>query len=76
MLRSVRRRFLPEAVIAVHPAGEAGKAIEALVPKEQRMMEGKATAYVCRNYACERPTTEIAKLEALLDAPEGTAKDR
>lgn len=69
MIRAVHERFLPRAVLAVHPPGEAGAAVEALVPfvKEQRPMNGKATAYVCQNYACHLPTTDTAKMLSLLD---------
>ena len=30
--------------------------------------EGKATAYVCRNFACNLPTTEVAKMMEQLQA--------
>jgi len=75
MVRAVRKRFLPDAVVALHEPGEKGKALEALVPfvKEQGPVDGKPAAYVCRAYACERPVTDAAKLGALLDAP-GAAK--
>ena len=69
MLRAVYGRFLPRAALAVHPVGEAAQAVEALVPfiKEQRPLQGKATAYVCKNYVCNLPTTDVAKLISLLD---------
>jgi uncharacterized protein YyaL (SSP411 family) len=31
------------------------------------MREGKATAYVCRDFACETPTTNADDLRALLE---------
>ncbi len=70
MLRAVYGRFLPRAVLAVHPVGEAAQAVEALVPfiKEQRPLQDKATAYVCKSYVCNLPTTDLAKLTASLDA--------
>jgi len=73
MIRALRSRFLPDAVVALHETGGKGAALEALVPfvKEQGMVEGKPAAYVCRGYACERPTTDPAKLQSLLDAPPG-----
>jgi uncharacterized protein YyaL (SSP411 family) len=40
-----------------------------LVPytKSQSAVNGKATAYVCRNFACELPTTDINKMLELLN---------
>ncbi|MBI3083848.1 MAG: thioredoxin domain-containing protein [Candidatus Omnitrophica bacterium] len=69
MLRAVYRRFLPRAVLAVHPVGEAAQTVEALVPfiKEQRPLQGKATAYICKNYVCNLPTTDVAKMVDLLN---------
>jgi uncharacterized protein YyaL (SSP411 family) len=29
-------------------------------------LEGRATAYVCENYACQLPTADVAALEQLL----------
>jgi uncharacterized protein YyaL (SSP411 family) len=78
MLRAVRSRFLPDAVLLLHEPGESGRAIREMVPfvREQVMRDGKATAYVCRNYACERPTTDLARLVELLQAggPGGGAR--
>lgn len=68
MLREVRRAFLPNKVVVLHPSGRAGEAVEALVPfvKGQVAMGGRATAYVCQNYACRLPTTEVHQLKELL----------
>ena len=68
MLREVYRPFLPDKVVALHPPGEAGRAAESLIPflKERTMREGKPAAYICRNYACKLPTTDVEKLKELL----------
>ncbi len=69
MIRAVYRRFLPNKVVALHPPGKAGEEIETLAPflKGQATLEGNPTAYVCRNYACSLPTTDLDQLEKLLD---------
>lgn len=68
MLQTLRRKFLPEAVVVFHPAGTAGEDIEKIAPflKEQHPIEGKATAYICQNYACQEPVTEYDQLVEML----------
>jgi uncharacterized protein len=56
MLRVLRRRFLPNAIVM--SAAEAPVAMPAI--------DGLATAYVCENYACKLPVTEAGALEELL----------
>jgi uncharacterized protein YyaL (SSP411 family) len=69
VLDVVRSRFMPETVVIFHASGQAGSAIEAVVPfvKNQVATEGKATAYVCENYACKKPVHDVQQLERLLD---------
>ena len=69
MLRLVRRRFLPRAVLILHPAAAHAKDFEALAPfvKEQRPLEGRATAYVCQGHVCNLPTSDLDQLTAFLD---------
>ncbi|MDD4334647.1 MAG: thioredoxin domain-containing protein, partial [Desulfotomaculaceae bacterium] len=61
MLRAARQAFLPDTVVAWHPDGEVGGEIEKLVPfmREQRSVNGKAAAYICENYACQAPVTDL-----------------
>ena len=65
----VRRRFLPHTLTILHPPGTAGKAIRKLVPfvAGQTMIEDRPTAYLCRDYACQAPTTDPKVFEKLLE---------
>jgi len=56
MLRVVRTRFLPNAVVT--------RAEDA--PQPMGAVGGLATAYVCENYACNQPATDSKSLEKLL----------
>jgi hypothetical protein len=53
MLRTIRRHFLPSAVVIM-----ASEATLSMPP-----VAGRATAYVCENYACKQPVTDAAALE-------------
>ena len=65
MVQAVFKPFLPNKVVAFHPTDESARQIEALVPflKSLAAREGRATAYVCRNYACDLPTTDLTRLQ-------------
>lgn len=67
---AINRRFLPNLVMALHPTGDGATAIEALVPflKGQLAIGGKGTAYVCENYTCSLPTTDVQQMVSLLDS--------
>lgn len=70
MLRSLYSRFIPNKVAILRPAlDEEAKEIVDIIPfvKGQRTLEGKTTAYVCKNFNCEFPTNDIKKFEQLLD---------
>ncbi|GAB6931969.1 thioredoxin domain-containing protein [Calditerricola satsumensis] len=61
MWRAARKVYAPQAVILLVPEGEEARAeVEALAPfvAGMRMVDGKATAYLCRHFACQAPTTD------------------
>ncbi|MHC4583848.1 MAG: thioredoxin domain-containing protein [Planctomycetota bacterium] len=68
MLELIRSKFLPNAVILLHQQEKADSAIDKTIPfiKNLTAIEGKATAYVCENYACNRPVNNIDDLDKLL----------
>ena len=57
MLSTLRRRFLPSAVVM--RAEQAGRDMPAA--------GGLPTAYVCENFACQLPVTSVAALDELLE---------
>jgi uncharacterized protein YyaL (SSP411 family) len=70
MIRSIYKRFIPNKVVAFRPAKEKeANAVVSLIPflKEQMPLEGRTTAYVCENYVCKLPATDIRKMEGLLE---------
>ena len=70
ILRNIHRRFVPNKVIALlNPNTEEKQEIEELIPllAGKTSIDGKTTIYVCQNYACQLPTTDIDDLDKLLD---------
>jgi uncharacterized protein YyaL (SSP411 family) len=61
-------RFLPNRVVAGMTAGDAGAAAGVPLLQGRALIDAKATAYVCRNYACELPVTDRAALARQLEA--------
>jgi uncharacterized protein YyaL (SSP411 family) len=69
MLHAVRERYLPNAIVILVDGGDLQKTLTKLLPflETIKPVDGKATAYVCVNYACQLPTTDRSKLAELLD---------
>ncbi len=68
MLTALRRTFLPNKSVVFRPTDREHVAIADIVPfvSGQRSVDGRATAYVCRNRACEAPTTDVERMLGLL----------
>jgi hypothetical protein len=64
LLASARARYRPGQVLALAP--DPGTSAVPLLHGRSRM-EGAATAYVCREFACRQPTTDPAALARQLD---------
>ena len=56
-LAPIRRRFLPNAVIARADEG----------PTKMPPLDGKPTVYVCENFACHLPVTDVDRIDELLE---------
>jgi uncharacterized protein YyaL (SSP411 family) len=65
LLAAARSRYRPGQVIAVS-ADPASTAVPLL--RDRCMVEGAATAYVCRGFACRQPTTDPDTLARQLES--------
>jgi hypothetical protein len=71
LLAEVHARYLPDRIVLCADGGE-GQAFLATrleVLKEIKPLAGRATAYVCENFACQQPTTDPAVLRRQLAPP-------
>lgn len=59
----INKSFMPYSVVVVKDVDEA-EALKKLVPytEGQNMVDDKATAYICENFACRTPITDVNKL--------------
>ncbi|MHB8101480.1 MAG: thioredoxin domain-containing protein [Methanosarcina sp.] len=68
MLEELWTYFIPNKVLVFRPEGKDPEITNlATYTKMQVPIEGKATAYVCQNYECQLPTTEINEMLKLLN---------
>jgi uncharacterized protein YyaL (SSP411 family) len=67
LVDAVFGRYQPNRVVVGAAAGTAGAAGIPLLA-ERGAVEGKPTAYVCRNYVCQLPVTDPLGLARQLDA--------
>jgi uncharacterized protein YyaL (SSP411 family) len=68
MLSALRDRYLPRKVVLFRPEGRVRPDIVHLAEftRHQRSIDGRATAYVCLNYNCQLPTTDLSTMLELL----------
>ena len=62
--RTVAEQYVPALVLA-GGAPTASSPVKLL--NERPLVDGKATAYVCRAYTCDKPVTEPAALSGQLE---------
>ncbi|MBI4228387.1 MAG: thioredoxin domain-containing protein [Deltaproteobacteria bacterium] len=69
MLEALRKQFLPNKVVLFRASEKDASDISrfAEYAKNHISLDGKATAYVCLNYECQLPTTDVGKMLELLN---------
>jgi len=72
ILKTLRAQFVPNKVVLFRPSGVDTPDISHISPftKNLSSLDGKATVYVCTNYTCKMPTTDINKMIDLLNMKE------
>ncbi|HLE31705.1 MAG TPA: thioredoxin domain-containing protein [Bacteroidota bacterium] len=71
MHREVQSHFLPAKILLLADGNAGQELLSSSVPflKSITMIDGKATAYVCENYACRLPTSNVHELGQQLSGP-------
>jgi len=64
----VHRHYLPNTIVLLADGGAGQKFLAERLEevKEMKPIGGKATAYVCENFACQAPVTSVEELRKLL----------
>ena len=59
-VRVAWERYLPNKVVASALSGDSAAIGSVVLLQNRNLVEGKTAAYVCQNYTCKEPVTEIA----------------
>ncbi|MGH9766564.1 MAG: thioredoxin domain-containing protein [Blastocatellia bacterium] len=68
LVNTIFKRYLPNKVVAFAPEADSKASRTVKLLEGRGRIDGKATAYVCRNFYCEAPATDSARLAEALDA--------
>jgi uncharacterized protein YyaL (SSP411 family) len=70
LLRQIYDPYLPNRVVMLHNPARPADSVKSPLLANRLAVDGKPTAYVCRNYVCRRPVTTLAELaQQLADRP-------
>lgn len=69
MISKLRSKYLTNTNVILNPTGEAGDKLRTMIPflKGMNVINDKATLYVCKNFSCQSPITDINELDKLLE---------
>ncbi len=64
MIYAFQQHFIPNKVVILKPTEEPDPFITKIAPytKFQTSLNNKPTAYVCQNFACNQPTTDVVEM--------------
>ncbi|MEN6326935.1 MAG: thioredoxin domain-containing protein, partial [Syntrophomonas sp.] len=67
MLEVINKRFLPGTLVILKDAID-NEDIQEVIPfvKYMKMVDGRATAYICDNFSCQEPIVDIREFENIL----------
>jgi len=70
MIQAFRKPFNPNKILLLRPTETGSPDIVEIsgFTRHYSSIDGKATAYVCRNYQCALPTTDIRKAREILNS--------
>ncbi len=67
LLDEIHKRFIPNKIVLLADGAEGQRTLASYIPfvESVRMIDGRATVYICENYTCQLPTSDrnvVAKL--------------
>ncbi|WP_455369552.1 thioredoxin domain-containing protein [[Eubacterium] cellulosolvens] len=70
MLKVLRANYLPNKILLLNPTEEESPKIHKIVHHitKQPSIDGQATSYICTNYSCKEPTTDVKKMIKMLES--------
>src|SRR5207249_12159894 len=73
MLREVHKQYIPNKVILLADGGEGERFLSHYISFIQsvKMRGGKATIFICENYVCQLPTSDLKVMSRLLQGTNG-----
>jgi hypothetical protein len=68
MVEAVHREFLPETVMVFRPENGEAREVEELAPlaRGRKPIDGMPAAYICENFACGQPVTDVDELVTII----------
>ncbi len=71
LVKAARSFYRPRDAVLLHEPGASGEALARIAPftAGHGPVNGKAAAWVCSEFACQRPTTEASEIVGLLGPP-------
>jgi uncharacterized protein len=77
LLREVNHRYQPNEIVVLADGGSGQAFFTQKIEffKDVHPIEGKATAYVCQNFVCQLPSSDLAVVSRLLDTGKSPPTD-
>jgi uncharacterized protein YyaL (SSP411 family) len=65
LLKIIRQKFIPNKILALADPNADSEPIEPAIPllAGKQMLFGKAAVYLCENFSCKQPVTDVNMLE-------------
>jgi len=69
MISLVHKSFLPQAVVLFNDSSKEELALIKTAPyiEGQKSIDDKGTAYICQNYSCQAPTSNLDEFASRLE---------
>ena len=69
LLASINDHYAPDVVLALQSPEDVAAANDVPLLADRQQRDGQATAYVCRQFVCRKPTTDPEELRSQVAAP-------